>query len=646
MKTSQLLLGIALLLCSELIAQKKVAPTPEHIAQANSLKEIYEEDDVVILQSTEQVHFALNKSKELVTVSHKVEEELMNISDRADIQKYVFYDDASEVVELSTRLRNGKGIGFRVTDEFYKSEDIFYHDARVKYMSIDFPLKAYKYFYKQEKRYKDSKYFTNITFNNVYPILEKKVSFYLPEWLDVELLEFNFDGFDISKSVEEHPYKNISEVIYTIKSLDGLPKEKNSPGPSFTNPHVLVVVKSMEVEGVKTTLFKETKQLYKWYKSLVDSMDDDPSVLEEVVAKLTKGASSDEEKIKNIYYWVQDNIRYIAFEDGIAGFKPEGSQTVFKNRYGDCKGMANLTKQMLIKAGFDARLTWIGTKRIAYDYSIPSLAVDNHMICSLIHNDKTYFLDGTEKYNSFGEYAERIQGRPVLIENGVEYILKRVPVANAEDNTETVITEFSIEGESLVGHTEKTYKGESRAHFIYGYNSIKTDSKDNALKFYLDKGDKNRIVSNVITSDLENRDLDVSLSHDLRFENKVSSFDDELYVDLEYAYNFKNLDLAERKTAVEFPYKMNISHKTILNLPEGYTIKEMPKSVQRETDDFKIALNFEQSENTLIYTKRFIFKNAGIPKTDFNDWIGAHKKFKESYQHQLILSKTENQTAK
>ena len=140
-------------------------------------KKIYEEDDVVILQSTEQVHFDLNKSKELVTVNHKVEEELMNISDRADIQKYVFYDDASEVVKLSTRLRNGKGIGFRVTDEFYESGDIFYHDARVKYMNIDFPLKAYKYFYNQEKRYKDSKYFTSISFNNVYPILEKKVSF-------------------------------------------------------------------------------------------------------------------------------------------------------------------------------------------------------------------------------------------------------------------------------------------------------------------------------------------------------------------------------------------------------------------------------------------------------------------------------------
>ena len=77
--------------------------------------------------------------------------------------------------------------------------------------------------------------------------------------------------------------------------------------------------------------------------------------------------------------------------------------------------MANLLKAMLIEAGFDARLTWIGTKRIAYDYSTPSLAVDNHMICSLVKDGEIIFLDGTEKFNSLGEYANRIQGKQVQL---------------------------------------------------------------------------------------------------------------------------------------------------------------------------------------------------------------------------------------
>ncbi len=45
--------------------------------------------------------------------------------------------------------------------------------------------------------------------------------------------------------------------------------------------------------------------------------------------------------------------------------------------------MANLTKELLLASGFDARLCWIGTNHIAYDYSTPSMSVDNHMICAL-----------------------------------------------------------------------------------------------------------------------------------------------------------------------------------------------------------------------------------------------------------------------
>ncbi|MEI9945443.1 MAG: hypothetical protein WDN26_14655 [Chitinophagaceae bacterium] len=44
---------------------------------------------------------------------------------------------------------------------------------------------------------------------------------------------------------------------------------------------------------------------------------------------------------------------------------------------------------------------------------------------------KKYFLDATETNIGFDEYAERIQGRQVLIENGDSYMLERVPPCSA-----------------------------------------------------------------------------------------------------------------------------------------------------------------------------------------------------------------------
>ena len=90
------------------------------------------------------------------------------------------------------------------------------------------------------------------------------------------------------------------------------------PGRSYLYPHILVIAKSFTKDGATTTLFKSNADLYNWYKSLIAMMKDDTTVMKSKVNELTANAKTDDEKIKNIYYWVQDNIRYIAFEDGIA----------------------------------------------------------------------------------------------------------------------------------------------------------------------------------------------------------------------------------------------------------------------------------------------------------------------------------------
>ncbi len=647
MKSPYLLLGITFLLCNILSAQKNVSPTPEHVNQANSLKEIYEEDDVVILQSKETVHFGQNKSNDLVTVKHKAEEELMNISERADIQKYVFYDNTSKITTFNTRHRNSKIVHFPVNDEFYTSGSIFYTDARVKYMNIDFPVKGFKYLYHLEKEYTDSKYFTQISLIDQHPILNKSVTFIVPDWLEVDLLEFNFEGYDIEKQENYNEELKATEHTFIVKNLPSVSDEENTPGPSKINPHVLVVVKSMKKDDQVVTLFSETKQLYSWYKFLVDSMDEDQTILKSKVNQLTKDAATDEEKIKNIYYWVQDNIRYIAFEDGIAGFKPDESQNVFKKRYGDCKGMANLTKEMLKIAGFDARLTWIGTKRKgSYDYSIPSLAVDNHMICTLLHNGKSYFLDSTEKYNSFGSYAERIQGRPVLIENGEEYILDKVPVADVAFNKKSTVLELHVVGETLEGTVKKVYKGESKASLLNGYNALKDHNKEEALKYYLTKGDKNCSVNSIETTDLEDRDNTITIAYNIELKNKVSAYEDDIYVDLEYIKHFKNTDVSERRHDLELPYKTNLEFTTVLHLPEGYGIQHMPESIRKETDDFIVGLSFIEKDRTITYKKEFIFKNAAITKASFAEWNAVSATLKKLYKEQIVLTKNQNATTK
>lgn len=622
-----------------MFGQKNIEPTPEDIILAKSLRAKYDKDDIAILESNENLSFELNKNASKVQVKSSTKEVLMNINHRADIHKYEFYDSESKIESFTLRYRNQKEASFPVKDEFYKDDDLFYNDARVMYMTVDFPVQGYTYNYALEKKYDDIKYFTALYFHDEYPVIKKTISVTIPNWLDLELKEFNFEGNVITKTVTPDAAKNATTYTYVMNDVPAFAKEENAPGKSYLYPHLLLIAKSFKNKETVTSLFNSSADLYKWYKSLTDSMKDDPNALKEKVNELTANAKTDEEKIKNIYYWVQDNIRYIAFEDGIAGFKPDEANNVFQKRYGDCKGMANLNKQMLKLAGFDARLTWIGTKHIAYDYTTPSLAVDNHMICTLLYKGKKYFIDGTEKYNSLGENAERIQNKEVMIENGDQFIIEKVPSSTSEANKEIFRAKLSIDGEKLKGSCYKEFIGESRSQFLNIYQSFENNEKGETLEKYLSKYDKNIEVSEIKTSDLKNRDQKLTVDYNVLVANKVSSFENEIYIDLEYMNEYKKFELKDRKNDYEFRFKTNYESNVTLEIPNGYKVTKLPENLSIEEKNFSAKIALQQVGNTIIYKKTFNFKNAVIKAGDIAKWNAFNKNLNTVYNQQITIIK-------
>lgn len=633
------LIAFCLIFTNNLIAQRVIEPTPEDIELAKTLRSKYSKDDVAIIESKEEITFDLNKKEAKVLVNSSLKEKLMGINSRAEIQKYEFYNGQSEVFDMKLKYRNDKEVYKQITDNYYQDKDLFYNDARVKFMNVTFDSQGKSYLYEVERKFKDIKYFTSIYFHEDYPIKNKEVVITVPNWLQIELKEFNFAGFNIVKSKVEDARKELTIYTYKIEGLSGFSKEEDAPGKSYIYPHLLVLAKSFKNKNVQTPLFASTSDVYKWYKSLVNEMKDDTNVLKDKVKELTENAKSDEDKIKNIYYWVQDNIKYIAFEDGIAGFKPDESNNVFTKRYGDCKGMGNLTKQMLKLAGFDARLTWLGTKHIAYDYTIPSICVDNHMICTLFFKGKKYYLDGTEKFNSFGEYAERIQNKEVMIEDGDKFIVDKIPGVNYESNKEIYKADFVIENEKLKGKCNRNASGESRANFLQIFNLFETNKKGETLEKFLSSQDKNIEVANIKTSDLKNRELNLNIDYDIQISNKVSSFDNDIYVELENRNEYKNFEFKDRKNDFEFEFKKNYVSNISLEIPKGYKITKLPESLEIKEDDFNIAVNFKQVGSKIIYNKQFIFKNAVIKSSKIEKWNESIRKLNTIYNQQITLSK-------
>lgn len=615
-----------------------VSQAQDYPKLAQELQKQYKDDEAALLETTTTYEFSKgNKAPVKVLVNSN--KKMLSLRYNASIIETEWYDQNSKIEKFyaSSSLKQ-KAIEDAKVCASYTSEGLFYDDS--KFCSHFLKLKEMGEVWDitSVKRIDDSKYLTGIFFQSGYPTLSKKITFIIPADIEVEVKEFNLAEAQITKEEKTVDGKRIVE--YHAKNLTSNKRENMDRGDQYTRPHLLVLVKSVTDGGKKTTVLATPQDLYGWYSSLTQQLQPNPQSYKATVTQLIQGKKTDEDKVKAIYYWVQDNIRYIAFEDGIAGFKPSEAQDVFEKRYGDCKGMANLTKEMLKVAGYDARLTWIGTRRIMYDQSLPSLAVNNHMICTLFLNGQKYYLDATEKYVPFGEQALRIQGRSVMIEDGNKFIMDKVKESQNTDADERTL-QLTLNGEKLEGKTTVALKGEAKKNFLYRYHYTKSDKRNEYVTDFIANNNKDVKATDLVLPNLEERSGPLAITAALNVSGAVSSFNTEYYIDLDPQKSFKNWELKEtRQNDVDLGERIHKTTSVELTVPEGYSVSALPEAVSITDPEFSFNLSYRQDGNKIFYTKTLSIPDGIIKRKSFVRWNAAVKKLSEAYESQIVLKKT------
>lgn len=610
----------------------------EKLAKQFAEKEEYRDDFFIYTDKIVRIEFDYDKDLDYPSAIKEVECDVLSFLDYERFTSSVFQNDEVEVGGPYGMYKNRKTYDLARYKRSYQSSGIFHQDGEQILFRLPSATFGEVQGYSYSSVTEDVKYFTSLYLSDPYFQLHGKVEISIPDWLELEVLERNFDGHSIKRT--ETKEKKNTIITFEYENLDKMVRESGAPGPTYYEPHLLFVFKTFSDKRDEYTLLGSTEDQYEWYKGLVDVISEDDADLEPIVEELTSKAKTDLEKLEAIFYWVQDNVRYIAFEDGIAGFKPESAINVCNNRYGDCKGMANLAKHMLTLAGFDARLTWVGTRRIAYDYSIPSLAVDNHMICTVIHDGKEYFIDPTETYISLGDYAHRIQGRQVLIEDGDDYMLKKVPEFGHEHNKTITTRTFTVRDKRIEGKASEVYNGESKTSILRGYNGLRSDRKDQALIEFVNDNDKNLKAENITTSDLKDRSTPVRVDYDYKLENHHIDLDNQLLVELDYDQDFYYFEFDEkRKTDYVFDSKFHRERNYTFTFPSGYRLVSLPKGLSHSTDDYSIDVKVTASGNSVAVQRTIIIPNGTITKENQAKWNEHHKELRAFYDDYLVLEK-------
>ncbi|MES1220653.1 MAG: hypothetical protein ABUT20_34440, partial [Bacteroidota bacterium] len=262
------------------------------------------------------------------------------------------------------------------------------------------------------------------------------------------------------------------------------------------------------------------------------------------------------------------------------------------------------------------------------------------MICTVILNGRKYFLDGTESFIALNDYAKRIQGKQVLIEDGKNFILDRIPDFPAERNKVKKITRLNLDNDIIKGTTTAEYNGESKTILQAVYSSIRNEDKTEALSKLLRHGDDNVVVSNTVSPDFKERQKPIILNFEFKANNQVKKAGNEIYVVMDWDKDFSSLEFdKDRKNDYEFNYKYNYTIQTELAVPDGYKVDYVPAAFKKTTPDYSFDGSYTNKGKSILYNKTIVINKPVLLTSEFSDWNAFVKEINNFYNDQVVLVK-------
>ena len=228
---------------------------------------------------------------------------------------------------------------------------------------------------------------------------------------------------------------------YTFKQDLILPPADNQTAISDYAPYFLA------------SSFKDHIALGQAYQAGLKGKTNISPELQALADSLTAGLTDEKAQVDALYQWVSKNIRYVVLYLGNGGLVPHSAQSIYKNRFGDCKDHAVLLETLLKAKGIKSSPALINASDA---YTLPKLAVStpfNHVI-NYIPSLDTY-LDSTAQFAPYGSLPTEDMDKPVLLTALNQ--LGRTPAMQAKDHL--IATQID-----LIINADGSMQGNSHSH--------------------------------------------------------------------------------------------------------------------------------------------------------------------------------------
>ena len=579
------------------------------------------EDKVVIADATDSYVFTMSGGQVTVKNQQETTYELLG-NENHQIHPNIFYGEYMTLDKASCgRLKP--------VHSSYTRDGLFFDGMKVCMFEDMLTKKHPRQTVRFQRTFTDARRLARISLDNVFFIRHKTVTVTIPQ----ALTGVRIVGFHLPEQITMKADRIGADSVFTftITNLPAWQDEPGSPPDNLVSPFLLI-----------TGIFKDYTDLYRWGHHL-EQVDTDIDNLDALIEKMTAGCATDQERIANTFQWVQQNIRYVAYEAGIAGYQPDRPAEVLRKRYGDCKGMALLLKTLLKAQGFDARMVTVGTRHLPYNISdYPSLASADHTICAVMQQGRPLFLDATFHYIPAGYVPQQIQGRQAMMEDGDNCQLLTIPTMPATASVDSLSYDYQIDTNlgRLHGRAQCSLSGEMKEYFMNIYE--RSDSKEELLASILNANNRSNKITRAAWADNDSRHETAIITGMADNDHAVIASGDKVYVELNPHNTYTlRIDTTRRQNDYYLPILYNVVREVRLQVPQGYEVAHLPDDFIQATDCGQLSCTFQRRDSVIIFCQRVALSKNLIPRTDIPEWNNALSRWADASNEQVILKRQE-----
>lgn len=616
----------------------------------NILKEKYPEDQVVYNKFYEDIDIAVVADSIVVNSRHKKEivhlGEKSNIYAKDQIYSSLFYKisniEAGTLIPYKKKFKSIKVTEFK--ESFDKDSYIFYDDTKVINFIYPAITRGVHTILEYDETIKDARFVGSFLFQSYVPIVHGRYTVTVDKGIKIDIQLLNDAAKEVKVSQENMGSR--IKYIYEVFNIDKVKHESGSPTIKYYTPHANLILRSFNnSKGEDVNVLSSTDDLYAWYKTFIHGLAHQENViLRAIVEELVNDAATEEDKVKKIFYWVQNNIKYIAFEEGMRGLIPHNSAYVCEKRFGDCKDMSSILVNMMHLAGIEGYFTWIGTRDIPYAYTeTPTPLVDNHMIATYISGDKTYFLDATSQYSPFDLPSSMIQGKEALVAfNDSVYKIMKVPEISREQNVMNDTAYFSIDDGIVKGKGNLTLTGYAKVFNTYKLTKSNEKDVEIYLTSLLSRGSNKFSLENYTINYLKDLDQPIKIDYSFNVADYYRAVGKEIYfnMNMDKTFNGELIDKI-RTLPIENEYKYSNKSVSILEIPVNYQLDHLPKDNSFSNEVFGYSIKYKPEKGKIIMQKEFFLNYLLLQPENFEKWNEVVKKLSEAYSESIILKQND-----